>query len=269
MADLIDLAQQLKDGTITGNDLAKMVTENEITKGDRRKITKLSLTVGTAKELSERQKLRLAVKEKKALPKMSQEERKRKFVSDLETDREKDAANFTTCLGCRKRGHFLKDCPKAIYATDCNTTEICFNCGAKDHTLKNCTQDRKSGGRLQYATCFICKKVGHISKDCQENPNGLYVNGGCCHICLQKTHLVKDCPERTEEDKLAFLARKQAKDDEEQYGVRVKGVTVSDDNVKGDFIEMGDDEAENDYSDEEGGKKKKSKKEKKEKKSKK
>lgn len=74
--------------------------------------------------------------------------------------------------------------------------EICFNCGSLEHTLKNCLVPRNPNNELKFATCFICKQIGHISRNCQENPNGLYPNGGFCHICYQKTHLVKDCPNR-------------------------------------------------------------------------
>jgi len=136
--------------------------------------------------------------------------------------------------GCRKRGHFVKDCPKIsitapnvnyndnhdniycrisdggnndiIYhnSKDKNDNEkkridICFNCGSVEHTLKNCLLPRINNV-LKYATCFICKQIGHISRNCEENPNGLYPNGGYCHICYQKTHLVKDCPNRNNDD---------------------------------------------------------------------
>lgn len=265
MADITTLAANLKNGTITGHDLSTMVTNNEITKGERRKIVKLSTNTKAEVELSERQKLRLAVKEKKAMPKLTKDDRKRKFQKDFEEERDKEAANFTVCLGCRKRGHFLKDCPKAVVTCVSSEKEVCFNCGSNEHTLKNCTVPREYGSRLKFATCFICKQVGHISRDCTENANGLYVNGGCCHICLQKTHLVKDCPQRTEEDKEAFLARKAAKDDEATNGVRVKGLTVSSDSMRGDELALDYDEAASDGDDDDDrhAHKKKSKKSKK------
>ena len=65
--------------------------------------------------------------------------------------------------------------------------------------MKNCLLPRINNV-LKYATCFICKQIGHISRNCEENPNGLYPNGGYCHICYQKTHLVKDCPNRNDDD---------------------------------------------------------------------
>ena len=242
--DLNSLAYRLKTGEITGHTLAALASEGKLTKADRRKVIKLS----QKEELTERQKLRLAVKEKKALPKLTKDDRKRKFGKDLEDDREKEEANFTICLGCRKRGHFVKDCPRLAltprdsYAMECS--EVCFNCGSADHTLKNCPKPRENRSSLKFASCFICKQVGHISRDCPENPNGLYPNGGCCHICLQKTHLVRDCPERTEEDKeLAALRRQQAEDDEK--GVRIKGLT-NDDGAGGDAIVLSDNEEDSD-----------------------
>ena len=85
------------------------------------------------------------------------EERKQRFQTDLDTDREKDAANYTTCLGCRKRGHFLKDCPQvSSVAPSVDVKEVCFNCGSQAHILRDCPE--KSNGRktkLAFATCFI------------------------------------------------------------------------------------------------------------------
>jgi zinc finger CCHC domain-containing protein 9 len=243
MADVDTLVQKLKSGEITGHTLAMLAKDGKLSKSDRRKIVKLSQK--EEKQLTERQKLRLAVKEKKALPKLSKDDRKRKFGKDVETEREKQEANFTICLGCRKRGHFVKDCPRLAIAPkdvlEVEGPEVCFNCGSADHTLKNCPKPRDGRGSLKYANCFICKKVGHISRDCPENPNGLYPNGGCCHICLQKTHLVRDCPERTEEDKqMALLRRQQAEDAEK--GVRVKGLTAEDgEDMGGDAIVLEDD----------------------------
>lgn len=240
MVNINYLSNQLKTGQISGNDLAKMVESNQITKSERRKITRMANAAKNEKELTERQKLRLAVKEKKALPKLTNEDRKRKFQKDLDSEREKESAKFTICLGCRKRGHFLKDCPKAALV-EVNVKEsvvICFNCGSGDHSLKNCTKKRSVDGSLPFATCFICKQMGHISKDCKQNANGLYVNGGCCHICLKKTHLVKDCPERSEEDKAAFLKHKQTKEEEHQLGVKVKGLLVTREGMHGDEMDF-------------------------------
>lgn len=253
-----DLTAKFVAGFISGADLSRMVEMKELSKSERRKITKMTGKMKKVAEvkLSERQKKRLEVKDKKSLPKLSKEDRRKKFQKDLDCDREKEAANFTVCLGCKKRGHFVKNCPKigmCIPINDVNVDEICFNCGSSDHTLKNCKQSRSTTGILPFANCFVCKKVGHISRDCPENPNGLYPKGGCCHICLQKTHLVKDCPERTEEDKLKFLARKKD-EDERDNGVCVDGLTFDGDKYAGgdDTMVFNDDNDEN--SDDNDGK---------------
>jgi len=267
--DLQQLANQLRDGQITGHTLSEMMKENKLTKTERRKIAKLSSKEETV--LTERQKLRLAVKEKKAQPKLTKDDRKRKFGKEFDEEREKEEANFTICLGCRKRGHFVKDCPK--YAMVPSQTmevqgpEVCFNCGSKDHTLKTCPKPREGKGALKFASCFICKKIGHISRDCPENPNGLYPNGGCCHICLLKTHLVRDCPERTEEDKLAAQLRREKAEDEEK-GPRIKGLTSEASMKGGDDIVLSEDEQGDDSDDEAPKKAKKNKKDKSEKKKK-
>jgi zinc finger CCHC domain-containing protein 9 len=227
MVDLEKLASQYFDGKISGKDLSQMVDGNELTKSERRKVVKISEKLkknqhaGVKKEMTPRQKLRLQVKEKKSLPKLSKEDRRKKFQKDLDSQREKESANFTVCLGCKKRGHFVKNCPKLDMCLPTvveSSDGVCFNCGSREHTLKNCDKERRDMGTksskydrnngptlLPYAVCFICKQVGHIARDCPENANGLYPKGGCCHICLQKDHLVKDCPERTEEDKLRSI----------------------------------------------------------------
>lgn len=238
-----DLTYRFQTGSINGTDLAGMVSRNEITKGDRRKIVKLAAAEKKKENLTDRQKLRLAVKEKKALPKLTSEDRRLKYQKDLEIDRAKEEANFTICLGCRKRGHFLKDCPKAPVAPvaqECNTTQICYNCGSYDHALRNCPEKRS--GQLKFASCFICKRTGHISRDCPDNVNGLYPNGGCCHICLLKTHLVKDCPQKPLEKTETPAAGE---------GVVVKGVTKADKYSGADEIVFDEDEQYNNDEDDE------------------
>jgi hypothetical protein len=211
-ARLETLATDYKKGVISGKELATMMERGEITKSQRRKIVRLSSHL---KELSERQKLRVEAKEKKMLPKLTRDDRRNKYakaLTELEIEREKEAAKFMTCLGCRKRGHLLKDCPRVLARKDADATvNRCFNCGDTEHTLKDCPQPRNPDKSLPFSTCFICKQVGHISRDCPENPNGLYPKGGCCHICMQKTHLAKDCPERTEEDILRHEMDKKRK----------------------------------------------------------
>lgn len=264
--DLNQLAEQYQNGIIDGHRLANMITNKQITKQERRKVVKLSQKLIKYNDLTDRQKKRLEVKEKKSLPKLSKEDRKRKFGIDVNEEREIEAANFTICLGCRKRGHYVKDCPQLPISTVQKETakdsiEICFNCGSYEHTLKNCNQVRNHNGQLKFANCFICKKVGHISRDCPENPNGLYPNGGCCHICLLKTHLVRDCPNRTEEDK---LKRIQLLDDTKN-GIRIEGLTSKESKLKGDEIILIDnnnnsDEYQNDDEDDDNNNRKKKKK---------
>jgi hypothetical protein len=228
MTNLHELASKYRNKELTGDDLSRMVLSNEISKSERRKVVKIASK--PPKILSQRQMLRQEVKMKKMLPKISSEERKRKYLSDIEAEREKKAANFVTCLGCRKRGHNLKNCPNTN-----SSSNICFNCSSSEHSLRHCTEKRDPSGFLPYAKCFICYKMGHLSKDCAENPNGLYPKGGCCHICLQKTHLVKDCPERTEEDK--EKAKRQRLEEDILLGPRI-GFKKTNDNEGDDFIPL-------------------------------
>ena len=236
MEEFDRLVASFRSGEVTGKELAAMVESGKISKTERRKIVKKSCRpVKVEVPLTERQILRLAVKEKKNMPRLSKDDRRTKFTSSLalekDKERESEAANFTICLGCRKRGHFLKDCPKVNRnALADNVVDMCFNCGLSGHALRHCMKPKNKDGSLPFANCFICMKQGHISKDCPENPNGLYPKGGCCHICLQKTHLVRDCPERTEEDRLLHASKKQREAQEAEdisQGPRV-GAIISD-----------------------------------------
>lgn len=220
--DIERYVAQLVAGEIDGHDLARMVHEGILSKSDRRKITKKQSKVKGEKptELTERQKLRQEIKAKKSLPKLSTEERRKKYVGDIDATREKEREQFVVCLGCRKRGHSLKNCPNAA------EKNICFNCNSTDHILRNCPEARDPTGYLPFATCFVCKKQGHLSKDCDENPNGLYPNGGCCSVCFQKTHLVRDCPERTEEEKAEY--ERKRKERREEKDDMVEGLVVED-----------------------------------------
>lgn len=258
MPDLEALAKQLTDGAIDGNVLATMVEKSEITKQERRKIGKISQALLKRASLTKRQLERRAAKEKKMLPKITKEDRKRKYHEVIESQREKEAANFTICLGCRKRGHFLKDCPKAkkLAASESAPVDhICFNCGSTDHSLKNCLEPRDPSGKLPFATCFICKGRGHLSRECPENANGIYPKGGCCHICLQKTHLARDCPERTAE-------HDEQRAREFADGVRMEGLVADkDEHMGGDSMPTAIQAVEDsDQSDSEERRKKKKKK---------
>lgn len=79
MADLDKLFGRLRDGEIDGSSLKGMVNEGSLTKADRRKLTRMK----GKKELSERQKLRLGVKEKKALPGISRSEPPNRLLDDM------------------------------------------------------------------------------------------------------------------------------------------------------------------------------------------
>jgi len=249
------LIEKYRRGEISGKDLASLQEEGKISKKERRAIVKKAGKESTddkVVELSERQKLRRQVKEKKAQPRqrLSQFERDSKYsqTDKLERERLKEAANFVICLGCRKRGHYLKDCPKKTLL------ELCYNCGETTHALRDCPKPRSKDGKLPFASCFVCKKSGHITKDCPQNPNGLYPKGGCCHICLQKTHFVKDCPERTEEDIAEWKRQKDFEDQEKEdayLGPRVKGLSENDgvgDEI-GNFENVGDEEEDDDEED--------------------
>ena len=272
--NLETLAASYRSKELSGKELADMVTAGTLTKQERRKVVRLGTKAITTAEMTERQKLRQAVKEKKALPKLSKDERRQKFLNlelqKKEEEREKESANFTICLGCRKRGHFLKDCPKAnpsIKDSDEPVVDICFNCGESGHALRHCTKPRKRDGSLPFASCFICKRKGHISKDCPENPNGLYPKGGCCHICLQKTHLVRDCPERTEEDREQFALKKKRlleEEEDREKGIRVAGL-VTKEGAHGDDMDIhyGHDDGDDDDEGGDGIVKEKKKKDKK------
>ena len=112
-------AKRVQHEQLKGADLATLEKDGTITKAERRKIVKLAARY--VKEaipvvLTDRQKWRLQVKEKKAQPrqKMTADARKAKFTDadEQEEERKKEASNFVICLGCRKRGHFLVDCPQ-------------------------------------------------------------------------------------------------------------------------------------------------------------
>ena len=184
--------------------------------------------------MTERQKLRAEIRAKKSQPKLTPEERRRKYAGDVEkgirhmiviyiqmneflnsyisAEHEKAKERYTVCLGCRKKGHSLKNCPaeSSFHQTPGGGNLVCFNCNSKEHCLRDCDKPRDPDPKkLPFAKCFLCNQMGHLARDCDENPNGLYPNGGCCHICLQKTHLVRDCPERTEEEKAEYERKRK------------------------------------------------------------
>lgn len=200
--NVANLAQQLKIGEINGSDLSRMVSEGSITKSERRKISKLAAK--PERVLTPRQLLRLEIKTKKSQPKLTREDRHRKYVTDKnDLLRDKQNQKHMTCLHCREHGHMMKFCPALQDSSGKSNIGdkklFCFNCGEVDHALRNCTAPQ-TPGYLPFAECFICKQKGHIARDCNDNPNGLYPNGGCCHICQSKAHLVRDCPRKKCDD---------------------------------------------------------------------
>jgi hypothetical protein len=204
-------AKDLNNGILSGDDLKQKVEKNILTNTERRKITKLAKKLkgggatgkeGGSEELTERQKLRRIVKEKKMLPKLDKDTRRKKYLDQMH---EKESSKFVTCLGCRKKGHYLKDCPEkpinGVIQTGV-TSHICYYCGSRDHALRDCSSnpDPYNKTNLPFAKCFICQQTGHLSKYCLNNEHGLYPKGGCCHVCGELTHLAKNCPLRPNDD---------------------------------------------------------------------
>jgi zinc finger CCHC domain-containing protein 9 len=97
------------------------------------------------------------------------------------------------CLGCRKKGHSLKDCPERFNS---DQQKKCYNCGKTDHTTRACPEPPKDGG-FSFATCFICKQTGHLASQCSQNEGkGVYIRGGHCHKCGSVEHYAKNCPKK-------------------------------------------------------------------------
>ncbi len=247
-----ELAERKRSGDLSGDDLKRMFEEGVISKTERRQIIKLASK--PAMEKSERQLLRDEVRKKKQQPreKLSAEERKQKYSEGdkLEQEREKNAANFVVCLGCRKRGHFLKDCPKVVGNASMPMFDapqkgqlICFNCGSTEHALRACEKPKRQDGYLPFASCFLCKEKGHIARDCPNNTHGIYAKGGCCHVCGSTIHLARDCPERSQEDKERWLAQQEEqrqKEEDRKLGPRIAGISTKEEGGEGGDT-LGDD----------------------------
>jgi hypothetical protein len=231
-------AKDLNNGILTGNDLKQKVEKNIITNTERRKITKLAKKLkgggltgkeGETLELTERQKLRRTVKEKKMLPKLDKDTRRKKYLDQMH---EKESSKFVTCLGCRKKGHYLKDCPEkpinGMVQTGV-TSHICYYCGSRDHALRDCSSnpDPYNKTNLPFAKCFICQQTGHLSKYCPNNEHGLYPKGGCCHICGELTHLAKNCPLRPNDDEDEQKKKGDNKTDDSANNDEMKEDTMS------------------------------------------
>ena len=258
---LESLIEKVQAGEVSGASLAEMQKEGSLTKSDRRKISKRvkSMTDKKSKEAEKKAEKKEANKEKAKLDtekkkrpsmKLSKEERKEKFLRAIITDREVKSARHSVCLGCRRSGYILKNCPSKRLGE-----KICFNCNSKEHTLYDCPLPRD--GPLKYASCFICGQQGHLSRDCPQNERGLYPDGGCCYICKKTDHLLKDCPERTEEERAEWERRKEESELGPKIGVKRK---------LGDSVSGGDDEIFDDIYVEDTPKRKKDRKAKKDKK---
>mmetsp|Transcript_20023 Transcript_20023/g.32336 ORF Transcript_20023/g.32336 Transcript_20023/m.32336 type:complete len:228 (+) Transcript_20023:98-781(+) len=158
-------------------------------------------------------------------PKMTKEERRKKYTEIARKRREKqegrgkggryDGGNHSkknVCYNCRQPGHTVANCPSAN-ARDLSSVNavaegqssglLCYKCGSTEHALHACPK-RKQGDRndLPYATCFVCKEKGHLASRCPKNSNGIYVHGGSCRVCGSQQHLASECPEKKRKKKV-------------------------------------------------------------------
>jgi hypothetical protein len=101
------------------------------------------------------------------------------------------------CFVCNSQNHKSAKCSKLNQKIVTGTQ--CYKCGSKEHNLKDCTVETKELNCI----CYICKQKGHLSRDCEQNPNGIYKNGGECLTCKSKRHLQRDCPENPRNKKNA------------------------------------------------------------------
>lgn len=248
-----ELAEKKRSGELSGEDLKRMYEEGDISKAERRQVIKLASK--PALEKSARQILRDEVRKKKQQPreKLSAEQRKEKYSEGdrVDHEREKNAANFVVCLGCRKRGHFLKDCPKLAGGPMFDAPQqgqlVCFNCGSTEHALRACEKPSRQDGYLPFASCFLCKEKGHIARDCPNNTHGIYAKGGCCHVCGSTDHLARNCPERSEEDKAKWLREQEEqrqREEDRKLGPRIAGISTKEEEGAGGDT-LGDDYAGN------------------------
>ena len=227
--------------------------DSELSKTERRRIAKQAkkLKLQSAKEadMTDRQKQRVESKQKKVLPKLTRDDRKRKYQEELcEAPRMAEQSKKLFCLNCKKKGHILADCPdgkaEGIKSSSgiVSTERICYNCGSYDHALRTCRKPRDPKGKLPFASCFVCKGTGHISRDCPNNENGLYPNGGGCLECDSKFHFAKDCPTKAEK-RLVEEEEEEMKAKEEEMNPKIqqkREALGGDDDDFGDFHDLGE-----------------------------
>ena len=128
------------------------------------------------------------------------------------------------CLGCRRRGHRLADCPDRSTLAGggaggggagaaapgwpsgaqqqqqpqsqgfaaAAAAALCYRCG-ESHHLRDCPAPKRDGS-LPFAHCFVCGRSGHLASACPDNKQGVYPRGGSCKVCQSTAHLAKDCP---------------------------------------------------------------------------
>lgn len=151
-------------------------------------------------------------------PKMTKEERRKKYTDIAKKRREKQNGErrrmgnkSSVCYNCRQPGHNASECPNlargsenAICTPVAPGTTLCYKCGSTEHALHQCPK-RHRGNRsdLPFATCFICNEKGHLASACSQNKTGIYVNGGSCRVCGSLQHLATDCPEKKRKKKNA------------------------------------------------------------------
>eukprot|EP00934_Nitzschia_sp_Nitz4_P002519 Nitzschia sp. Nitz4//scaffold54_size114964//102586//103203//NITZ4_003871-RA/size114964-processed-gene-0.48-mRNA-1//1//CDS//3329554411//2509//frame0 len=142
-------------------------------------------------------------------PKMTKEERRKKYTDIARKRREKQYQNDkyknAICFLCRRKGHSVSQCPDKETAGNRNNSDstLCFKCGSTEHSLAQCPQQkgRPDHSNLPFATCFLCNEKGHLVSACPKNQKGIYVNGGCCRHCGSTQHLSKDCAEKASKAK--------------------------------------------------------------------